>query len=415
MTDTGSSNLFADSTGDRADGTGSPRSTVARPIYAARDLAIDVADVHKTYRGKIKALRGVHLRVPRGEIFGLLGPNGAGKSTLVKVLMTVINADRASGHMLGQPIGDKPTLARVGYLPEHHRFPDYLTAEQVIHFFGTMSGVDRITRRRRVPELIELVGLAGARGKKVRQYSKGMRQRLGLAQALINDPEVLLLDEPTDGVDPEGRRDIRTLLLELRARQKAIVINTHILAELELVCDRAAIIYDGQLHDEGTMAQLTSFDLSYLVEALPPLAAGLSGPAAEVALDALLLPQTVAGGPSEQMGKAIARRADSAASTPGATQVRVSSTAPDDVQPVIDRLRHAGWRITRVHCQRPTLEDAFMRVIDRAKGGEPPMIQQAGGDSGVVSPSVEARAADARLADSAHAGTGTLPTIGGTQ
>lgn len=311
-----------------------------------QDLAIDVHDVHKTYKGNIKALKGVSMQVRKGEVFGLLGPNGAGKSTLVKILMTVISPTACKGHMLGERVGHKPTLARVGYLPEHHRFPDYLTAAQVLDFFGAMSRVDRATRRARTPELIRLVGLQDAGRKTVRQYSKGMRQRLGLAQALINDPDVLLLDEPTDGVDPEGRRDIRNILADLRARGKGILINSHILAELELVCDRAAIIYGGELHAQGTVNELTRFGAQYEIEAERPPGAG-----------APPLPVLTAMGGGVNVTK----------DTGSLVTIATGTTSAYDFQPILDSLRQARWTVTRVELARPTLEDAFMRVIDGAR------------------------------------------------
>src|SRR3954464_5369983 len=155
----------------------------------ASNLALDLSSVTKTYKGRIRALQGIDMRVHRGEVFGLLGPNGAGKSTLVKILMTVIRPTQARGTMLGAPVGHKGTLARVGYLPEHHRFPDYLTGAQVLDFYAAMAKVPRAERRRRAGELLELVGMSDWGAKKVRSYSKGMRQRIGIAQALMNEPD----------------------------------------------------------------------------------------------------------------------------------------------------------------------------------------------------------------------------------
>lgn len=321
------------------------------PTDPAPDLAIDLRDAAKTYksfRGSIDALRGVSLSVHRGEVFGLLGPNGAGKSTLVKILMTVIAPTRANGSMLGMPVGHKPTLARVGYLPEHHRFPEYLTAAQVLDFFGAMSGVDRATRRQRGPALLNMVGLGSVGSRTVRQFSKGMRQRLGLAQALINDPDVLLLDEPTDGVDPEGRRDIRMLLLELKRQGKAVLVNSHILAELELIVDRAAIIYAGQLHDEGTIESLTRYGQRYEIDARPP----------DGGDPALIV---------SQLAPHVTANLSSAPRPTGETMLQINTTNPADIQPVLDRLRSANWQVTRVQMIRPSLEDAFIRTVERAK------------------------------------------------
>ena len=233
-------------------------------------IAID--DVHKTFRRRVHALRGVTMRVHEGEIFGLLGPNGAGKSTLVKILMTIIRPTKLRGTLLGRPVGHKPTLRRVGFLPEHHRFPPYLTAEQVLDYFAALSGVPRRTRRHRADEMLELVGMSAWRKRRVGDFSKGMVQRIGIAQALMNDPRVLVLDEPTDGVDPVGRRDIRDLLLKLREQGRTIFINSHLLSELELVCDRVAIMVKGQVAMEGTIDDLTAPSRRYAItiDAPPP-------------------------------------------------------------------------------------------------------------------------------------------------
>ncbi|MBT8484794.1 MAG: ABC transporter ATP-binding protein, partial [Phycisphaerae bacterium] len=212
--------------------------------------AIDLHRVEKTYRGKVRALRGIEMQVHRGEIFGLLGPNGAGKSTLVKIMMTVVRANRATGTILGRPIGHKPTLGRVGYLPEHHRMPPYLTGHQVLDFYAALAGVPRSERRPRARRLLGLVGMEEWADKKLGSYSKGMLQRLGLAQTLMNDPDLVVLDEPTDGVDPVGRRDIRDVLLELRGEGKTVFLNSHLLSELEMVCDRVAILVQGAVVEQ---------------------------------------------------------------------------------------------------------------------------------------------------------------------
>ena len=191
---------------------------------------------------------------PRG--FGLLGPNG-GKSTLVKIMLTVVRPSAASGSILGRPIGTKSVLSRVGYLPEKHRFPDYLTGRQAIEFAGAMGKVDRRTRRHRATELLELVGMSDWGDRKVSTYSKGMQQRVGIAAAMVNEPDLVVLDEPTDGVDPVGRRDIRDVLLRIRDRGACVFLNSHLLSELEMVCDRMAIMVQGEVAAEGTIDDLT--------------------------------------------------------------------------------------------------------------------------------------------------------------
>src|SRR5690242_10688038 len=222
----------------------------------ASDFAINLTRVEKVYRGKIHALRGIEMRVSRGEIFGLLGPNGAGKSTLVKIMMTVVRPTNARGTVLGNTIGHKPTLARVGYLPENHRFPRYLTGRQTLDFFAALAKVPRSIRKRNAGRLLETVGMSAWADKRIGTYSKGMMQRIGLAQAMMNDPDLILLDEPTDGVDPVGRREIRDVLASLRAAGKTVFVNSHLLSELEMICDRVAILVGGLVASQGTLDEL---------------------------------------------------------------------------------------------------------------------------------------------------------------
>lgn len=228
--------------------------------------AVDLIGVRKTYPGKIEALRGVNVQVGRGEIFGLLGPNGAGKSTLVKIMMTVVHADQAMGTLLGRPLGNRRKLAAIGYLPEGHRFPTYLTGAQLLDSYAALAKVPRSTRRTRAGELLDRVGMTQWADTRIGKYSKGMMQRLGLAQALMNDPDMILLDEPTDGVDPMGRRDIRELLIELRRQGKTIFINSHLLGELEMVCDRVSILVSGLVARQGTLAELTDQSREYRIK-----------------------------------------------------------------------------------------------------------------------------------------------------
>ncbi|GJQ30184.1 MAG: ABC transporter ATP-binding protein [Phycisphaerae bacterium] len=303
-------------------------------IASTSEWAIDLTHVDKMYRGKIHALRGIDMRVRRGEVFGLLGPNGAGKSTLVKILMTVISPTRAEGTVLGKPVGHKPTLARLGYLPEHHRFPEYLTGGQVVDFYGAMGGVPKAERRKRAPELLELVGMREWANTRVKQYSKGMRQRIGIAQALINDPDLVVLDEPTDGVDPVGRRDIRGMVQVLKERGKTVFLNSHLLSELEMVCDRVAILVQGMVSSQGTIDELTRESRRYVVT--------VRGPAPPWAGEA---------------GLRISGEHNNVA-----TLVQPNDDA-DAVQRVIDRLRGEGRVVVSVTPVRESLEDLFMRAV----------------------------------------------------
>ena len=233
--------------------------------------AVDLIDVHKTYGRTIRALGGVNIQVRRGEIFGLLGPNGAGKTTLVKIMMTAVRPTKALGTILGRPIGHRGKLARIGYLPEHQRFPPYLTGMQALDYFGALAKVPRVRRMENANRLLDRLWLGQWRNTRVDKYSKGMVQRLGIAQALVNDPEMVVLDEPTDGLDPVGRRDVRELLIELRNEGKTVFLNSHLLSELEQVCDRVAILVDGLVARQGTLRELTEHTVEYRVTALGDL------------------------------------------------------------------------------------------------------------------------------------------------
>jgi len=217
---------------------------------------IETRQLVKRY-GRVEALRGVSLSVEKGEIFGLLGQNGAGKTTLIKLLLGITKSTDGEALLLGEPAGTASVRRRIGYLPEDHRFPDYHTGFSLLDFYGSLLGVSRADRNRRIPEMLELVGLKGRMHYKIRTYSKGMKQRVGLAQALFHDPEVIFLDEPTDGVDPVGRREIRDMMQQLKRQGRTIFLNSHLLGEVELICDRVAILQRGELVREGTIDDLT--------------------------------------------------------------------------------------------------------------------------------------------------------------
>src|SRR5207237_1252762 len=195
--------------------------------------------------------------VEKGEIYGLLGQNGAGKTTLIKVLLGIISGWQGDATLLGQRAGTADVRARVGYLPEDHRFPDYHTGYSLLDFYAQLLGVPRVERQRRIPDMLEMVGLKGRMHYKIRTYSKGMKQRAGIAQALVHDPEVIFLDEPTDGVDPVGRREIRAIMQQLKERGKTIFLNSHLLGEVELICDRVGILRRGEMIRLGDIASLT--------------------------------------------------------------------------------------------------------------------------------------------------------------
>lgn len=323
---------------------------------------IDLRDVAKTYGRKVQALRGIQMQVQPGEIFGLLGPNGAGKSTLVKIMMTVIRPTRAAGTLLGRPIGHKPTLARVGYLPEHHRFPPYLTGRQALEFFAALSTVDRQTRKRRVAELLETVRMTHAADDRLGTYSKGMQQRIGLAQALVHDPDLVVLDEPTDGLDPLGRREVRDVLLQLRDKGKTIFLNSHLLSELERVCDRVAILLAGKVIRQGTIDELTAGSERYEIEVSGAAGAKLRDGLGSAIGDRLVPgPQTPAA--SDDTLLPLGRLSSGEAVEVEGAVVRVVTGNAQRVQPVIDALRAAGLVIQSVRPVRQSLEDFFIQVV----------------------------------------------------
>lgn len=206
--------------------------------------------------GSRAALRGVTLHVEPGEVVGLLGPNGAGKTTTVKIVTGLVQPSSGEARLFGLPSSSPEARRRLGYLPELFRFPDWMTGEQVVRMHADLAGVSRDVRAKRVDAVLERVGL-GARGRdKVRGYSKGMSQRLGMAQALVGGPELLILDEPTSALDPVGRRDVRDLVAELKAEGVAVLLNSHLLSEVERVCDRVAVVDHGAVKFEGRLGDL---------------------------------------------------------------------------------------------------------------------------------------------------------------
>ncbi len=225
--------------------------------------AAEFDNVSKVYAGgvlrrrDIAALRDVSLRVEPGEVLGLLGPNRAGKTTLVKVLLSLCRPSAGEVRRLGRPLADRATLARTGYVHENHAFPRYLGARALLEFYGALSLAPYEVVRERVPRLLERVGLADRGDEPIARFSKGMIQRLGVAQALVNDPELLVLDEPTEGLDLEGRQLLRDVVRELRGRGRTVVLITHVLPEVEQLCDRVAVLVGGRLRFAGPLAALT--------------------------------------------------------------------------------------------------------------------------------------------------------------
>jgi ABC-2 type transport system ATP-binding protein len=235
------------------------------------EAAIAVVGLGKRYGAKV-ALADLTLTVPRGEAFGFLGPNGAGKTTAVKLLTGLSRPTSGGGFLLGRPLGDPAARRQLGYLPELFRFQEFLSARELLELHGALAGLAAAHRRRRADELLELVGLADRARDRVGSFSKGMQQRVGLAQALLAQPQLVILDEPTSALDPIGRRDVRLIIQRLRAEGVTVFLNSHLLTEIELVCDRVAFVNHGRVVRAGRVADLlaASTELHVRAEGLTP-------------------------------------------------------------------------------------------------------------------------------------------------
>jgi ABC-2 type transport system ATP-binding protein len=312
------------------------------------DAIVEVADLRKTYseglifRRRVEALRGANLTVRRGEIFGLLGPNGAGKTTLIKVLLGIVRKSQGTARLFDRPAGDRAARRRVGYLPESHRLPRHLTANTALEYYGGLSGLSQREIRRRRPELLRLVGLEKWGKTSVAKFSKGMQQRLGLAQAMLHDPDLLVLDEPTDGVDPAGRADIRRILKGLKDRGKTVFLNSHLLQELELVCDRVAILGKGRVVRTGTLDEVRQLTAGGRLEVVLQLEG--DPPAIESALAGLDIKKRDTAGP---------RR----------VQVLVAADGQPRIDAAVDALRRSGVSLCGLTRRQRTLEEAFLEII----------------------------------------------------
>jgi ABC-2 type transport system ATP-binding protein len=301
--------------------------------------SISVSGLTKRYRSRfgrttVHALDGISFQVEPGEVFGLLGPNGAGKTTAVKILLGLTYATSGEASLFGIPVGRPESRRRVGYLPEGHRFPGYLTAHATLKVFGRMSGMSSRAIRKRSSELLERVRLSEWADVRVKAFSKGMVQRLGLAAALVHDPDVLLLDEPTDGVDPVGRREIRDLLREEAARGRAILVNSHLLSEIEQTCGRVAILRKGRIVRAGPIEDLTRREARYRMAAEP---------VDEALLDAF---RSTGAGVERVNGHLILSVRDLA-----------------HVNALVDRLRAGGGTLKELSPDRSTLEDVFVDLV----------------------------------------------------
>lgn len=225
------------------------------------DVIIEARNLTKIYRDfwgrqKVRALKALDLEVRKGEIFGLLGPNGSGKTTTMKLLLGLLFPTSGEALVFGRPATDVSKNERIGYLPEETDLYGFLNAEETLDFYGRLFNMPGTVRRQRTAHLIEMVGLEQAKRRQLKEYSKGMKRRIGLAQALINDPDLILLDEPTTGLDPIATRNMKDLILDLRDQGKTIIMSSHVLADVQDVCDRIAILYQGELKELGRVDSL---------------------------------------------------------------------------------------------------------------------------------------------------------------
>ncbi len=281
---------------------------------------------------KRRALDGLSLRVEAGEILGFLGPNGAGKTTTLKLLMGLIFPTSGSARILGQPISDVDVRRKIGFLPEQPHFYDYLTAPELLDYFARFFGMRAAERRERVDRFLKKVGLDGARKIQLRKYSKGMLQRAGLAQAILHDPEVVILDEPMSGLDPVGRREAREIILDLKREGRTILFSTHILSDAEMICDRVAVVVNGKLRGVGSPEQIVS----------------VKAPRMEILFelrDARSVPAAFAD-KAEQIGNR-----------------RRIEVAEADLYAALEQLKTSGASVLSVTQIKPTLEDYFLDLL----------------------------------------------------
>lgn len=305
---------------------------------------IEVSGLRKLYRSsfgkpKIIALDGIDFQVKEGELFGLLGPNGAGKTTTVKILLGLTHATTGNASVCGLPVRDPESRRRVGYLPEGHKIPNYLTARQALSIFGRMSGMTSADIAKRIPHLLDQVRMTQWADVRIKKFSKGMTQRLGLACAMVHAPQVLLLDEPTDGVDPVGRREIRDILRAEADRGVAVLLNSHLLSEIERTCDRVAVLRDGKVAAFGSVKDLTQKSAQYKMVASP-------------IDDSLVASFRETGAGVERVNGHVV-------------------LSVDDLQhlnTLVDQLRSRGGVLSELTPVRETLEDVFVDLVRAEEG-----------------------------------------------
>jgi ABC-2 type transport system ATP-binding protein len=305
-------------------------------------LALEIQNLTKDYtigflrKRPVRALNDLSLQVGMGESFGFLGPNGAGKTTTLKILMRLIYPTAGQARILGCPLDDMQMRARIGYLPEQPYFYDYLTARELLLYCAKLFGLNKTAALKRTEELLKQVGLSEAADKQLRKYSKGMLQRAGLAQALINDPDVLFLDEPMSGLDPLGRREVRDLIASLRAQGKTVFFSSHVLSDVEALCDRVAIMNKGCLIESGKLSDI------------------LKSRTSEV--------EAVVTGVNEAVLSELRTFATQITPTPEGAHVRLASDK--EIEYLLSLVHRVGGRLISVNPVRESLEDLFVREVN---------------------------------------------------
>ncbi len=327
------------------------------------EWVIETGGLWKQYRRKV-AVTDLTLTVPPGEVFGFLGPNGAGKSTAIKMLLGLVRPSGGSARVLGHPPGHRATMARVGFLPEHFRFHTWMTATELLTLHSRLYGMDRATTVRRIPKLLEQVGLADQAGRPIAGFSKGMIQRIGLAQALLNRPALVFLDEPTSALDPLGRRLVRSIIHDLKAGGTTVFLNSHLLGEVEATCDRVAFIKAGRVLRTLPLHELEAGRLrvELRVDAVTP--------ALLAALDALPLERLTAAvaadsepGPESEAGRII-----TALHSGDTVTLLLTDEA---VLPLIaERTLASGARLYALTPHRPSLEQLFLEIVGAEDSGQ---------------------------------------------
>lgn len=306
---------------------------------------VAVEDLTKRYRSgwpgrpSVEALSGLTLSIGRGEIYGFLGPNGAGKTTTIKILLGLLKSTSGKAEIFGKPAGNVQVRARIGFLPESPYFYEYLTAEEFLTFYGHLAGLDRTELNSRVTQLLRLVGMTEVRTRQLRKFSKGMLQRVGLAQALIHDPELVILDEPMSGLDPIGRKQIRDIILSLREQGKTVFFSSHIIPDVEMICDRVGIMMNGKLVATGRVDELVgqgqTKSVEIVCEGISPQKVSAISPVATRVL---------------QRGR----------------QSLLIISGADGLDDVLGRLRAEGGRLISAIPQKSSLEELF---VEQARQG----------------------------------------------